>query len=1081
MLSNFEFLKNDWGLLANFGETAETLIYDDLNTAVIKIRQLGEYIASYIINVEGLNEPQSNSQLDRIKTLKREGLIDYEIEDIFHIIRKKGNKAAHPTYIGIQSDVFKGSREDANKMLSLALKLSAWFKEIYGSDISFSAELVNYHEPIKEDYRVKYLALQKAYEEQEKAFINKSKLHTSEDEKAARRERRRNARMQLTEDETRELIDYQIRVAGWHVDTESINFRYRGTLPEKNKNMAIAEYPCFKEDGSNGWVDYALFIGKELVGVIEAKRFDKDISSALRKDARMYSKGAQLVDNAKYLNLSLKNEYKVPFMYSANGRGYNQTLPEKSGIWFYNALNSMDVEKAVNAFHSPRDIMELIDNDRKEAVRRLENDDIDVLKLSSGLSLRDYQVDAIKAVEESLVTGQNDILVTMATGTGKTRTALGLIYRLLNSKMHKRILFLVDRRTLGEQTLDTFNDVKIRSMKSFGEIFEIKGLGDREINDDTKFHVATVQSMVKRIFYNDVERPSIGQYDCIIIDEAHRGYILDKSASEEELEYRTQDEFLSKYRRVLNYFEADKIALTATPAKHTAEIFGAPVYTYTYRQAVLDGYLVDHEPPYIFGTKLMDDGITYEIGDIVQVYDTTTQTMSDYTVDDELNFEVEQFNRKVVNESFIQVMCEELTNHLDPFGEEKTLIFAVNNNHADMIVRILTEEFEKVYDDFNKELVAKITGEIKDASSEVKKFKLEQVPNIVVTVDLLTTGVDIPEVGNLVFMRKVKSRILYEQMIGRATRKCDKINKDHFKIFDCVNLYDDLKEYTDMKAVVKQPNVNFKELASRLLDSGENFEEIRDQLIAKMQRKAVKLKKNPRSLSFFEQEAGMPFDEFINIIKNTTNVDDFVEHVGSVEYLDELKLGGTRFIVSEEQDVYTATKRLYNNKFEDPSDYLDEFNKWVKTAEFDVLKLMRENPEKLSGKEYKQIKTVLDMNGFGEQELKSAYQDMTNTNITTNLLTFIKHAIQGAPMIDFEDKVDDVMKKVKKLNRWNQKQISLLETIEKQLKANHIVTINEINSGLLKQRYGGEQRIDKLLDHKLNEILNLIKDEIILH
>lgn len=186
MLSNFEFLKNEWGLLANFGATAETLIYDDLNTAVIKIRQLGEYIASYIINVEGLVEPASNSQFDRIKILKREGLIDNDIEDIFHIIRKKGNKAAHPTYMGVQSDIFKGTRKDANKMLALALKLSAWFKEIYGSDITFMADKVEFHEPVKEDYKEKYKALKEAFEKQKIDFENKASRLATEDEKAVK-------------------------------------------------------------------------------------------------------------------------------------------------------------------------------------------------------------------------------------------------------------------------------------------------------------------------------------------------------------------------------------------------------------------------------------------------------------------------------------------------------------------------------------------------------------------------------------------------------------------------------------------------------------------------------------------------------------------------------------------------------------------------------------------------------------------------------------------------------------------------------------------------------------------------------
>lgn len=201
--------------------------------------------------------------------------------------------------------------------------------------------------------------------------------------------------------------------------------------------------------------------------------------------------------------------------------------------------------------------------------------------------------------------------------------------------------------------------------------------------------------MMKRILYSNKNKPTIGQYDCIVIDEAHRGYILDKGLTEEELEYKSQEEYLGKYRRVVEYFEADKIALTATPAKHTVEIFGKPVYTYSYRQAVIEGHLVDSEPPFMIETKLMEDGITYEKGQTIQVYDTSTNTLSNKIVDDEIHFEVDNFNRKVINENFIRVMCEELTKHIDPNGDGKTLIFAVNDTHADMIVRILKETYRK--------------------------------------------------------------------------------------------------------------------------------------------------------------------------------------------------------------------------------------------------------------------------------------------------------------------------------------------------------------------------------------------------
>src|SRR5690606_29426288 len=200
------------------------------------------------------------------------------------------------------------------------------------------------------------------------------------------------------------------------------------------------------------------------------------------------------------------------------------------------------------------------------------------------LGLRDYQVRAIKAVEEAIVAEQDKLLVAMATGTGKTRTAIGLIYRLLKSNRFRRILFLVDRASLGEQTTNAFNEVEIENLLNFGQIFGIDSvwLDKNAKKGETpaiRITVATVQSMVRRIF-DDAEStnpPQVDDYDCIVVDEAHRGYGLDQELSESEMalaDYgiRDQRDYVSKYRRVLEHFDAVKIGLTATPAKHTAQI-----------------------------------------------------------------------------------------------------------------------------------------------------------------------------------------------------------------------------------------------------------------------------------------------------------------------------------------------------------------------------------------------------------------------------------------------------------------------------------------------------------------------------
>jgi type I restriction enzyme R subunit len=189
----------------------------------------------------------------------------------------------------------------------------------------------------------------------------------------------------------------------------------------------------------------------------------------------------------------------------------------------------------------------------------------------------------------------------MATGTGKTRTAIALCYRLLQADRFRRILFLVDRSILGDQTETSFGEVNVSPTLRFSDVFDVMGLKNSVPDIDTRVQIATVQGLVKRVLYagdyaNDNGKISPGQYDCIIVDECHRGYTIDREMSDSELEFRDLNDYLSKYRQVLDYFDAVKIGLTATPALHTSQIFGVPVFYYTYNQAVADGKLVPHKP-----------------------------------------------------------------------------------------------------------------------------------------------------------------------------------------------------------------------------------------------------------------------------------------------------------------------------------------------------------------------------------------------------------------------------------------------------------------------------------------------------
>jgi type I restriction enzyme R subunit len=451
--------------------------------------------------------------------------------------------------------------------------------------------------------------------------------------------------------------------------------------------------------------------------------------------------------------------------------------------------------------------------------------------------LRDYQIRAIQAVEAALVNDQRQLLLAMATGTGKTKTCIALVYRLLKTKRFRRILFLVDRSALGEQAANAFKDTRMESLQTFADIFDIKELKDTAPDRDTKVHIGTVQSFVKRLLYpsDGDETFTTDQYDCIVVDECHRGYLLDRELSDSELTFRDFGDYVSKYRQVLDYFDAVKIGLTATPALHTTEIFGDPVFTYSYPEAVIDGWLIDHEPPTRIITALSEDGIVWQPGEDVAYYNPTTGQIDLVHAPDEIRIDVEQFNRRVITPEFNRVICEELARHIDPSLPGKTLIFCVNDNHADLVTQKLKEAFAALYGSVDDDEVVKITGAADKPLELIRRYKNEVSPKVAVTVDLMTTGIDVPPICNLVFIRLVKSRILYAQMLGRATRPCEGIGKEVFHIFDAVNLYETMAAVSDMKPVVVNPQISFAQLMGELetVSAPEQVQTVVDQILAK--------------------------------------------------------------------------------------------------------------------------------------------------------------------------------------------------------------------------------------------------------
>lgn len=636
-LSNFKFLEEEYPILFNIMQSAEFNLHKDPVTSLFKARQFGEKLTTIIFSEHYLTLPYKNDFHNRLLVLNDEGVLPYNIKDLFFSVKGKGNIAVHQN---------QGSFYDAKMVLNACFKIGVWFYETYSEDQNDIDDLV-FVLPKNIDAKKELSVLEQKYKQLETALEKLQQERAAADNKLSEeralllktRATKAAKKVKMTEAETRAFIDEQLRQAGWEVDTETINYRTKKTLPEKGKNKAIAEWRV-----TGGYADYALFIGLELYGIVEAKKYGVDISSNLTQSKR-YAENVT-TDN-KAILLGNWRTYNVPFLYSTNGRPYLKQIETKSGIWFLDVRDKYNRSKCLQGWHSPEGLKKLWQQNIQDANTVLENSDYDYLQ-SGGLGLRDYQIEAIKAVEEVVINQPeiNRVLLAMATGTGKTRTIIGLCYRLIKSNRFKRILFLVDRRLLANQAFNNFKDNKVEDLNTFGEIYKVKGLKDLVPDIETRLHFATVQSMVKRLFYNENEILPIDTYDCIIVDEAHRGYLMDKEMDDEELDFKNQEDYVSKYRQVLDYFDAFAVGLTATPALHTKEIFNKPIFNYSYRQAVIDGYLIDHEPPYNMGTALNQNGILWEKGEKPKAYNKETNTVEELAeLEDELKIEIQQFNK----------------------------------------------------------------------------------------------------------------------------------------------------------------------------------------------------------------------------------------------------------------------------------------------------------------------------------------------------------------------------------------------------------------------------------------------------
>lgn len=1161
--SSFEFLKGVNDFTYAIACAAENNYPDDPNTTLVKMRMFGEATAKHLGLLLGI--PACENQHDLLRELGKIAFVDDTILSVFHKLRRIGNQAVHE---------YHNDLDDAQMCLRLGFRLGVWYYRLVTKNYDFAVPVFTLPERGENLYHQEVLTLKHQLEQQarEKAqsqselAAQQQKLislngyiailegkqqeteaqtrarlaaleaqlaeknaelakQTEQERKAYQKEITDQAikrTLDLSEEESRFLIDAQLRKAGWQADSKALRFS-EGARPEPGVNKAIAEWPTGKDEtGKQGFADYVLFVGLKPIAVVEAKRKNIDVPAKLNESYR-YSK---YFDNA-FLRDTLLEEYapddvheavplyeiswqdtsgeqrfKIPFCYSTNGREYRAAMKTKSGIWYRDVRHTTNMSKALPEWHRPEELSDMLGSDA-----HIQNQWFAGNPEMSELGLRYYQEDAVRAVETAIVNGQQEILLAMATGTGKTRTAIALMFRLIQSQRFKRILFLVDRRSLGEQALGAFDDTRING-DTFNSIFDIKGLTDKFPEDSTKIHVATVQSLVKRTLQSDEPMP-VGRYDCIVVDEAHRGYILDKEQTEGELQFRSQLDYVSAYRRILDHFDAVKVALTATPALHTVQIFGDPVYRYTYRTAVIDGYLIDQDPPIQITTRNAQDGVYLAQGEQVERISSQGEVIND-TLEDEQDFEVADFNRNLIIPAFNRAVCNELSNYLDPTGLQKTLVFCVTNAHADMVVEELRTAFKKKYPQLEHDAIIKITGDAdKDArkvQTMITRFNKERLPNIVVTVDLLTTGVDIPSICNIVFLRKVRSRILYEQMKGRATRLCPAVAKTSFKIFDCVDIYSSLESVDTMRPVVVRPQVELQTLVNEITDSetyktieadGRSFaEHSHEQLVAKLQRiiglatfnrdRSETVDKQVRRLDELCQDAaGVNFNGFASCLRDKGahwSAEVFNKLPGFISRLEKLKADINNLndapIFLDIDDEVVSVKSLYGD-YDTPQDFLEAFDSLVQRSPNaqPALQAVINRPRDLTRKGLVELQEWFDRQHFEESTLRKAWKETRNQDIAARLIGHIRRAAVGDALKPFDERVDHALGRIKGENDWNSEQLTWLDRLATALKEKVVLDDDVFKTGNFHRR-GGKTMLQKTFDDDLDSLLDKFSDYI---
>ena len=745
-MSNFEFLKKDnsYKIFADACIEAEQLMNVSYSATVTFVRKALELAVKWVYaNDAELRMPPQINLASLIKGKKFKDILPYNMSGLLSYIQQLGNKAVHSGRVI--------TREEAVLSLRNLFSFTAWIDYSYSryySDVKFDESILGETDKIikvqsEKDKLSKQLA--KINKKLEELSNENQALRKENEEKRKVNEKEREYKIdEISEAETRKrYIDLIIENEGWTIGEDCI--------PE-------VEISGIATPSGKGKADYVLYGDNGVpLAVIEAKKLDIDPLIG-KNQAKEYAD-------------ALEKKYDVrPIIFFTNGLDY----------YIWDDLNYP--ERQVSSIYSKKDLEKLIF--RRGNKKPLKNVSTDI---KDEITNRVYQKEAVVRVTEALEKGYRKMLLVMATGSGKTRTAASIVDILTRYNWVKNILFLADRTALVKQAKNSF--------KEYLPNLSLCNLLDNKDDVESRMIFSTYPTMMNAIDETKNKDGSriftSGYFDLIIVDESHRS-------------------IYKKYQAIFDYFDANLLGLTATPKndidKNTYRIFDLendnPTFAYELDQAIEEGYLVHYGKPIDVGLKIVRDGLKYS-----ELSEEEKEEFEETFDEEKEEISSEEVNKTLFNKETVDLVIKTLMNNgLKVEGGDKlgkTIIFAVNQRHANFIV----DRFNKLYPEYKGKFAQAVCHDIKFVDDVIDNFKDKVLyPQIAVSVDMLDTGIDVPEILNLVFFKKIRSKAKFWQMIGRGTRLCKDlfgpgIDKERFMIFDCYKNFEFFEVNVDGKEI----------------------------------------------------------------------------------------------------------------------------------------------------------------------------------------------------------------------------------------------------------------------------------------